>query len=56
MELTKNERLLLKTLVEQELKKFESEEEEVLRPSAPFLAAEEKYDEFLDKLLEKLKE
>lgn len=55
MELTKEEKLLIKQLIEQELKKFESEEKEVLRPSAPFLASEEKYDEFLRKLLGKLK-
>ena len=53
MELSKDEKKLIKFLIKQELKKFEEQEEEALRPSAPFLAVEEKYDEFLKKVLKK---
>ena len=53
MELTKDEKALLKYLVEQELKKTEEQEEEI-RPPITFLAAEEKYEIMLEKLLKKL--
>ena len=53
MSFTDDETKLLKHLVEQELKKFEEEEEQI-RPLVPqFLAIEEKYNEFLQKLLKK---
>ena len=53
MEITKDEKTLLKYLVEQELKKTEEQEEEI-RPNIPFLAAQEKYEIMLEKLLKKL--
>jgi len=53
MELSKEEKELVKFLIKQELKKFEEQEEEQIRPDAPFLAVEEKYDEFLKKTLKK---
>ncbi|MBU0461419.1 MAG: hypothetical protein KJ574_02420 [Nanoarchaeota archaeon] len=50
----KDEKKLLKWLVEQEIKKFEDESGEI-RPLVPqFLAIEEEYDQFLKKVLEKL--
>ena len=53
MELTKQEKELIKFLVEQELKKVDEQEEDI-RPPVGFLAAEEKYEVFLKKLLKKL--
>jgi len=52
---TDNEKKLLKILVEKELEEVGEKEEEI-RPDFPdILGAEEKYDDFLKKLLEKLK-
>ena len=53
MELTQTEKDLIKHIIKKELKEFEQEEESI-RPSAPFLAAEEKYDILLKNLLKKL--
>ena len=54
MELTKNEKELIKFLVEKELKLTEEQEEEI-RPEISFLAVEEKYEVLLEDLLKKLK-
>ncbi len=54
MELTKQEKEIIKFLVEKELKITEEQEEEI-RPPIPFLAAQEKYEIVLEKLLKKLK-
>lgn len=52
---TEDEKKLLKMLVKKELDDFESEEK-IIHPEMPqLLAIEESYDEFLKKLLEKLK-
>ena len=52
--MNQDEQKLVKWLVEQELKKFEAEEESI-RPLVPqFLALEGKYEEFLKNLLQKL--
>lgn len=55
MQLSEEEKKVVKSLIEKELKKFEKEEEQTIRDSTPkFFAAEIKYDEFLKKLLKKL--
>ena len=56
MELTKQEKELLKFILKNEQKKIENEEEYMkrLRPDLKFLAAEEKYEELLEKLIKKL--
>jgi len=55
-ELKKEEKEAINYLIKQELKRFKEEEKEMqeLRPSLPFLAVEETYEEFLEKLLKKL--
>jgi hypothetical protein len=53
MELTDNEKKLIKHLVEKELNEVEDKEESI-RPTIGFLAAEEKYEVLLEKLLKKL--
>ena len=53
MELTNQEKELIKFLVKQELKKVEETEEDI-RPPIGFLAAEEKYEVLLENLLKKL--
>jgi len=55
IELSKEEKELIKFLLQQELKKFEEEEEEIRTEQAPFLAVEEKYDELLKKILKKFR-
>ena len=56
LELKKGEKDALKHLIKQELKRFKEGEKEMkeLRPNLPFLAVEETYEEFLEKLLKKL--
>lgn len=56
MTLTKEEKQLLKRLVDIELKRVHKEKKEMkqLRPIVPFIALEEKYDEFLEKIKKKL--
>ena len=55
MNLTDEEKNVLKNLVKKELKDFENEEK-VIRDARPtFIASEEKYEEFLKDLLGKLK-
>ncbi|MBW2991834.1 hypothetical protein KY345_01310 [Candidatus Woesearchaeota archaeon] len=54
MELDKNEKVLLKHLVKNELEEVEKQEGEIITPEIPLLEIEEKYDIFLKKLLEKL--
>jgi len=56
MELTKDEKKVLKFLVDKELKEVLEEEKEldILRPGISFLALEEKYEILLDKLKKKL--
>ncbi len=57
LELKKEEKDALKYLIKQELKRFKEQEKEMeeLRPNLPFLAVEETYEEFLEKLLRRLK-
>jgi len=55
MELTKQEKKVLKFLVERELKDVEKKEEEIKTEGPVLLAAEEKYEAVLEKLLKKLK-
>jgi len=56
LELKKEEKDALKYLIKEELKRFKEKEKEMedLRPNLPFLAVEEKYDDFLEKLLKRL--
>ena len=56
MTLTKQEKEFLKGLVDIELKRVHEEKKEMkqLRPIVPFIALEEKYDAFLEKLKKKL--
>ncbi|UCH12319.1 MAG: hypothetical protein JSW18_05765 [Candidatus Omnitrophota bacterium] len=55
MNLTKEERIILKNLVERELKEFENEER-VIRDVMPnFIVSEEKYESMLKELLGRLK-
>ena len=56
MELTKDEKKVLKFLVGKELKDILEEEKELdmLRPGISFLALEEKYEILLEKLKKKL--
>ena len=51
---TENEKLVLKKLVKEELKKFENEEKSIIEVSPEFLKGETKYEEFLKKLISKL--
>ena len=55
IDLEKNELALIKQLVKKEYESFKEIEEEILRPEVAELALEEKYEDFLQKLLEKLK-
>lgn len=57
MELTKQEMELMIFLIKNELNDVENREEEIrkLRPEVTFLAAEEKYEDVLEKLLKKIK-
>lgn len=53
--LTKKEKEFLKQLVQERLKHFEREaKDEIFQDSPGFLGAEEKYDEWLKKLMKKL--
>ena len=56
MELTKQEKEILKGLVSLELKKIHEAKKDMkeLRPSVAFIAVEEKYDEVLESLIKKL--
>ena len=56
MTFTKEEKQFLKALVDMELKKIHKEKKEMkqLRPIVPFIALEETYDAFLEKLKKKL--
>lgn len=53
MELSKDEKALLKYLVEKELEKVKEQGEDI-KPGPVFLAAEEKYEIVLENLLKKL--
>ena len=55
MELTKQEKEVLKFLVNKELKITEQQEEDIKTETPAMLAAEEKYEIILEKLLKKLK-
>jgi hypothetical protein len=55
MQLSDEEKTLLKHLVQKELKEFQKEEEEILTEMPPMLAAEGKYEKVLRELKEKLK-
>jgi hypothetical protein len=54
MNLTKDEKDFLAYLTREELKKFEKDEESVIFEPPSFLALEERYEEFLERLLKKL--
>ncbi|MBW2980163.1 hypothetical protein KY360_01980 [Candidatus Woesearchaeota archaeon] len=55
MNLTKEEKIVLKKLVENEIKEFKNEEK-IIRDVVPiFIASEEKYESMLEELLDKLK-
>jgi len=56
MNITQDERKLLKELVKKELEVFEKEEKTIIEISPGFLSAEVKYDLFLKDLLNKLGE
>ena len=53
--LTDKDKELLRNLVEKELKEFEKEESTIIQPELNLLGGEERYDQFLKELLEKLK-
>ena len=53
--LNPNEKEYLRRIVKQELKKFKSTKKFLVDVSPGFLAGEEKYEDFLEKLLSKLK-
>ena len=53
---TELEREYLRKLVQKDLERFKSEEEDILSDMSPaFLKGEKEYEEFLKKLIEKLK-
>lgn len=55
MEITADERKLLKLLVQKELEEFRKEGDTVINEdNAAFPAIEERYEEFLEKLLKRL--
>ncbi len=51
---TEDETKLLKLLVKKEIKEFELEQKKIIDDSPSEIVVEEKYDEFLKKLMEKL--
>ena len=55
MELTKQEKEIIRFLVERELKDVEKKEEEIKTEPPVMLAAEERYEIVLEKLLKKMK-
>lgn len=55
MELTKQEKEIVKFLVKKELKDVEKMEEEIKTEGPALLAAEEKYEIVLEQILKKLK-
>jgi hypothetical protein len=55
MELTKQEKEVLKFLLEKELKITEQQEEDIKTETPAMLAAEEKYEIVLENILKKLK-
>ena len=55
MALNKNEKNYLKFLVEGELEQFKKERKHIRDITIKFLEAEEKYEEFAEKLIKKLK-
>ena len=55
MNLTKEEKAVLKNLVELEIKEFENEEKVIRDVMPSFIATEEKYESMLKELLGKLK-
>ena len=55
MELTNQEKEIIKFLIERELKAVEKKEEDIKTEGPVLLAAEEKYEIVLEKLLKKLK-
>ncbi len=55
MNLTNEEKNVLKKLVERELKEFENEEKVIRDVMPTFIASEEKYESMLKDLLGKLK-
>ncbi len=55
MNLEKKDIEVLRALVKQEIKEIEKEGSAILRPGVVFLSAEEKYEDYLEELLQKLK-
>ena len=55
MELTNQEKEIIKLLIEKELKDVEKKEEEIKTEPPVMLAAEEKYEIVLENILKKLK-
>ena len=55
MQLAKDDIELLRAIVEKTLEEFRKDEKKVFRPGIQLIAAEEKYEEALVELLEKLK-
>ncbi|MBN2112071.1 hypothetical protein JW707_03135 [Candidatus Woesearchaeota archaeon] len=53
--LTDTEKEYLRKLIEKDLEKFQTEEKGIVDMSPGFLKGEEEYEEFLKRLLEKLK-
>ena len=53
MNITNQEKELIRFLIKKELKTVKKSEEDI-RPHAKFFAAEEKYENFLEELLKKL--
>lgn len=56
MNLTTDEKQLLLHLAQQEYAKFEKDEDSIIFQPPAFLALEEKYEEFLERLIQKLEE
>ncbi len=56
MNLTKDEKDLLTYLTRQELKKLEEDDKSIIFEPPSFLALEERYEEFLERLLKKLEQ
>lgn len=56
MNLTKQEKEFIKSLIKNKLKEFEKEEKTIIEQDKPsFLAAEVRYSDFLKTLLKKIK-
>lgn len=54
IELEKSELALIKQLLKKEYDDFKEDERDITRPDIMELAAEEKYEDFLEKLIKKI--